>query len=326
MERPMPGKGMVSTMKYKSIDQLEQFEFHDSSWMLENREGDAVTFRVANLNIHKDTPQNDEDWDMELETAWMTFRGFRLIYFEPGRAWATDETGKSVPVGPRILHTGEKGMELLAAEEFQVFHFEREAEHWEIGACGIEPYFTLEFDFDSVEITWDSYRGKAWYELHRYYKHEATLDTPEGEQLKKLEIWVSEEDAYNVRLGRMIPAPSVSAGAEYAGKRYWGDGRDDYLWIDAIAQLQKNLPEGVTIKGCITCRHGNLCPVGNCPDEVFCTKDVAIHEKRELFFYTEDPDEREKRARKYFHTCEDWKAQSADFYTYSDYLDHLTKE
>lgn len=313
-------------MRYISIDQLDQFEFHDSTWKLSSRDEDIVAFEVHNLNIHKDTPQNGEVWDMELEAARMTFRGFRLIHFEPGRSWTTDELGNSVPVGPRVLHTGEEGMKLLSEEEFMVLYFEREQDHWEIGCCGVEPYFTVEFDFDSVEIAWDGYRNKAWYELTRCYKHDATLDTPDGEQLKRLEIWVVEEDSYKVRLGRMVPGPSVSAGVEYAGKRYWGDGRDDYLWIDAIALLQKNLPEGVIIKGCITCCHGNLCPVGNGPDEVFCTKDVVIHEKSDLFFYTEDPGERDKRSRRFFHTCEDWKAQSEDFYTYSDYLDHLIKE
>ena len=103
-------------MGYRSVDQLEQFEFHDSDWKLNSREGDAVTFTVENLNIHKDTEQNDEDWDMELSPARMTFRGFRLVCFEPGRSWTTDETGRSFPVGPRVLYTGEEGMELLAKE------------------------------------------------------------------------------------------------------------------------------------------------------------------------------------------------------------------
>lgn len=313
-------------MKYESIDHLEDFEFHDSNWELIRREEDAVIFRVSNLNIHKDTPQNDEDFDMELEPAEMIFRGFRLILFEPGRTWETDENGKSVPVGPRIIITGEEGMKRLAEEEFQVFHFTREQDHWEIGCFGVEPYFTVEFDFDSVEIRWEAYRKKAWYERNRCYKHTATLRTPEGEQQEKLEIWVHEEDTYNVRLGRMVSGPSVSAGTKYEGKWYWGDGTDDFLWIDAIAALQKQLSENVTIKGCVTCRHGNLCPVGNCPDEVFCTKDVIITQKSDLFFYTEDRDEREKRSRKYFHSCEGWQPQSKEFYTYNDYLDHLIKE
>ena len=40
-------------MSYRSIDQLEQFDFHDSDWKLNAREGDAVTFAVEKLNIHK---------------------------------------------------------------------------------------------------------------------------------------------------------------------------------------------------------------------------------------------------------------------------------
>ena len=77
-------------------------------------------------------------------------------------------------------------MDLLAKESFQVFHLKREGDHCEIGCCGVEPYFTVEFDFDSVEITWDTYEKKAWYELHRYYPFQATLDTPEGAVREKL--------------------------------------------------------------------------------------------------------------------------------------------
>lgn len=309
-------------MRYRSVDQLEQFEFHDSDWALASRDGDTVTFEVSNLNIHKNTEQNEEDWDMELGPARLTFRGFRLVHFEPGRSWTTDERGKSVPVGPRVLYTGEEGMALLSKESFQVFHFEREGDHWEIGCCGVEPYFTVEFDFDSVEITWETYVKKAWYELHRYYKHEATLGSPEGEQRKKLEIWVSEEDGYSVRLGRMVPGPSVSAGVEYAGKRYWGDGKDDFLWIDAIAYLQKNLPEGVTIRGCLTCRYGNLCPYGNEPGKVFCLKGEKVSCKLDVAALCDD-EAWEQREKGYFDCCSDWAAPSADHYTYNDYEDYL---
>ena len=62
----------------------------------------------------------------------------------------------------------------------------------------------------------------------------------------------------------------------------------DYLWADAFADLQKNLPNNVKMRCCMTCRHGNMCPVGNKPGELFCTKDVSITQKSDLFFYTEN--------------------------------------
>ena len=306
-------------MGYRSVDQLEQFEFHDSDWKLNSRDGDAVAFAVENLNIHKDTEQNGEEWDMELSPARMTFRGFRLICFEPGRTWTTDETGKSVPVGPRVLYTGEEGMDLLAKESFQVFHLKREGDHWEIGCCGVEPYFTVEFDFDSVEITWDSYEKKAWYELHRYYPFQATLDTPDGAVREKLAISVHEEDLYRVGVG-WIKGPSVTAGIQWNGKRYLGDGNDEFLWTDALADLQRKLPEGVTIRGCLTCRYGNLCPCGNEPGKVYCLRGEAVTCKMDVVRFF-DGDDWVQRKKAYFDFCEDWEAVSADHYTYNDFGD-----
>ena len=96
--------------------------------------------------------------------------------------------------------------------------------------------------------------------------------------------------------GVWVEPPIATVGCTYDGKEYWGRG-NDHLWIDAFADLQKKLPEGVTIKCCLTCRHGNLCPVGNAPNEVFCTKDVLITQKSDLYFYTEDEAECEKRSR-----------------------------
>lgn len=303
--------------------QLEDFEFHDSNWKLVSRNGDTVTFEVTNLNIHKGTEQNDEDWYMELGPARMTFRGFRLIHFEPGRSWTTDETGHSLSVGPRILYSGEEGMARLAEEPFQVFHFEREGDHWEIGCCGVEPYFTLEFDFESVEITWDSYAKKAWYELHRCYRYTVMLDTPKGPEQGELDVHISEEDAYNTRLRRMVKGPSVSVGLKYAGTQYWGDGTDDYLWIDTVADLQKKLPVGVTIRGCLTCRHGNLCPYGNEPGKVFCLKDTPLSGKMGVAALSDNHKVWTERKKAYFDCCGDWMETSDDFYTYNDYRHYL---
>ena len=308
-------------MNYISINQLEQFDFHDSSWELQSREGNDVTFDAANLNIHKDTEQNDEDFDMEISAARVTFRGFRLIHFEPGRSWTTDEKGNSLPVGPRILQTGEEGMARLAETSFQVFHLEREGDHWELGGSGVEPYFTVEFDFDSVEITWDSYAGKAWYELHRYYPFDVTLDTPDGSVGEKLEITVHEEEVYRVGHG-WLPAPAVTAMVWLGKEMYRGDGTDDFLWIDAVADLQKKLPAGVIIRACLTCRHGNLCPYGNEQGKVYCLRGEKVTCKMDVAALW-DRDDWMRREKGYFDCCGCWAETTEEFYTYNDYADHL---
>ena len=212
-------------------------------------------------------------------------------------------------------------MDLLAKESFQVFHLEREGDHWELGCCGAEPYFTVQFHFDSVEILWDGYEKKAWYELHRYYHFDVTLDTPDGPRGEKLEITVHEEEVYRVGHG-WLPAPIVTARVCLEKEMYLGDGTDDFLWIDAVADLQKKLPAGVAIRGCLTCRYGNLCPYGNEPGKVYCLRGEKVACKMDVAALC-DRDDWMRREKGYFDCCDDWTAVSDDHYTYNDYAEHL---
>jgi len=148
------------------------------------------------------------------------------------------------------------------------------------------------------------------------------LRTPNGDEKVQLIVGCHKEPVYYK--GGLEQPPTVNVGCTFEGKEYWGHGKD-YLWIDAFADLQRQLPEGVSLKCCLTCRHGNLCPVGNGVNEVFCTKDVLITQKSDLYFYTEDDKERDNRSRQYCDLCEDYQPQTDDFYTYNDYLCFLKK-
>ena len=110
----------------------------------------------------------------------------------------------------------------------------------------------------------------------------------------------------------------VVVSIEYEGQIFSGYGYE-YLGIDAFVDLQKQLPEGVIIKSCLSCRYGNQCSVGNEPNELFCTKDVEIKQAEDLWLYTEDESERKKRSRSYSYVCEDWKEQAEDYFTYNDF-------
>ena len=326
MERPLSGKGMVKKMRYISIDQLEQFEFHDSSWKLCSRDGDTVTFQVRSLNIHKHTEQNPYSMDMELDNARMTFRGFRLIHLEPRRSWRWDENGNGHPVGPRVLYTGEEGMDRLAKEDVMVFHFDSVEDHWEIGCCGIEPYFTVAFDFDSVQIEWDGYRRKAWYELHRYYPFQVTVSSPEGCSSEKLEIRVHEVGNYREdQKGKLDScAETVTAALCWDGKGYIGKGKNDDDWTKSVADLQNKLPEGVVIRSCLTCRYGNHCPYGNESEQIFCLRDVDVANKMDVCeFFDEDEDVWTKRLRHCFDCCGDWAEMTPERYVYNDLACYL---
>ena len=303
-------------MKYCVENDLSLFEFHDSVFSYVGFDGMDLVVSVTHMNIRKDTPQNPSDCDMEISTAQITFQNFNAATYEPGRLWKTGKDGKGYPVGPRIVYSGQEAINQILDElknNFSVFCFEKEDDgKYFLDGCGIEPYFAIEFGFDGVVVCWDEYKEKALYELCRQYRYDMTLQTQNADEIVVLVVVCYEESS------------SVSVGCTFEGKNYWGYGSDG-LWIDAFADLQRRLPKGVLLKCCLTCKHGNLCPVGNDANEVFCTKDVSITQKSDLFFYTEDDSEREKRSRQYCGLCKDHQPQADGFYTYNDYLYYLKK-
>ena len=311
-------------MKYCVENDLSIFEFHDSDFSYICFDGKDLVISASMVNVHKRTPQNPSEHDMEIASAQITFKNFHSATYEPGRAWETGPDGTSRPVGPRVVLTDQDGMDRIVKElqhKIAVYHFvKEEGRGYCIGGCGIEPYFEIEFDADCVVVCWDEYKKKAWYELHRQYRYDAVLYTPKGDETVKLLVSCHDEPIYYKKI--LEQPPVVTVGCTFEGKEYWGHGKDD-LWMDAFADLQRQLPADVFLKCCLTCRHGNLCPVGNSANEVFCTKDVQIAQKSDLFFYTEDDAERAKRVRQYCNLCADYQAQTDEHFTYSDYLDFL---
>lgn len=311
-------------MKFCAENDLTLFEFHDSVFSFVSFDGTNLIVSAKHMNIHKNTPQNPSDFDMEIDSAQITFQNFNAATYEPGRVWETGDDGKWYPVGTRVVFSDRDAIDRILDElrnEIRVYHFEKgENCRYSIGGSGIEPYFTIEFDFDSVIICWDEYKKKAWYERHRQYRFDSILETPNGDEAVQLTVIRHDEAVY--AKGVLEHPLTVNVGCRYSGKEYWGHGRD-YLWIDAFADLQRQLPADVLLKCCLTCGHGNLCPVGNDVNEVFCTKDALITQKSDLYFYTEDSSERVKRSRQYCDLCEDYQPQADGFYTYNDYLYYL---
>lgn len=308
-------------MKYCVENQLDLFEFHDSVFSFVSFNGEELIISVKYLNIHKDIEQNPSAYDMEIECAKITFRGFRSPSYEPGRKWMIGTDGESYPVGPQIVYYGQEAESKILEElqnQIAVYNFDKKDDtRYYIDGCGLELFFTMEFCFGSVVVEWDEYRRKAWYELHRQYRSNLTLTTPKGDEQVEIIVGCHDEDV--CLKGVLEKPPTVNVGLKYADKEWWGHGKD-YLWVGAFADLQKQMPDGVSLKCCLTCRHGNMCPVGNSPGELFCTKDVTLTQKSDLFFYTENDSERKKRSRKYCHVCEEYQPQIKEYYTYNDFL------
>ncbi len=104
----------------------------------------------------------------------------------------------------------------------------------------------------------------------------------------------------------------------YDGKEYVGKGKDD-LWLYAFVDLQKKLPKNIKIACCITCKHGNMCPFGDIPRELLCTKKLKISDKSDIVDLFDDKVFYENNKTLCDSYCNDYELQSDNYYTYSDY-------
>ena len=161
-------------MKFTSTIIFSDFEFHDAYFKLESIENNVLTISVQYLNLHKNTEQNSCDTDMEIEIAQITFINFQVKSFEPGRAWKEDENGELYTNEPQVVFDGETAKEKSLNElrhGATIFEFGtlENGNHYFDGA-GDEPWFQVQFLFDSAIIEWDEFRKPAWYEERPFKK------------------------------------------------------------------------------------------------------------------------------------------------------------
>ncbi len=154
-------------MRFVSLNRLSDFEFHDAEFTLDVFDHNLLRVKATYLNIHKNTEQNSHEKDMEIASAFITFEGFNLLSYEPGRAWQQDENGEFYSAEPQIILTDDSAFsrfseqldsgitifDLGIKEEFTYF----------IDALAKDPFFTVCFTFKSVRIEWDEYKKEAWY-------------------------------------------------------------------------------------------------------------------------------------------------------------------
>ena len=317
-------------MKYRIENKLNLFSFHDAEFSFVSFDKSEFIVSAKHLNIHKDIPENPNNWDMEIDYARIIFTKFEMVSFEPMRAYQADDDGNWYTDEPQIIYKGKEAEKHFLNEIKKGITIncidicEKENKNYiELSTCAQTCFFAA-FAFDSVVVEWDEYCKKAWYELHKQYKYEITLMTPIGEEKTEVNIVCHEEDMYYQ--GKLEKAPIVNVGIKYEDKEFWGHGKD-YLWVDAFADLQKQLPDGVIIKCCLSCRHGNLCPYGNRPGELFCTKDLIINSKEDMcnLFDNSETHAIYERTKNITDSCSEYSLQSDDYYTYNDYLYHLRK-
>lgn len=161
-------------MQYYLVNRLDAFEFHDAELSLILWDDNRLIVTATYLNIHKDAAPNNPDTDMELTEALITFHGFRIIEFEPSRALKKDENGNVYPAEPIVIHTNSVAKDMFENElrnkiivlrmdiNNGIYNLLADRIH-NLLAGGIDPCFSVRFDFDSARIEWNGYRGKAWY-------------------------------------------------------------------------------------------------------------------------------------------------------------------
>ena len=176
-----------------------------------------------------------------------------------------------------------------------------------LGVHGRRSFFTFLLSFDAVSIEWDGYCSKAWYELMKQEKKEIVFTVDGKDAAIPVLITSNDEQEDNPIRCILVKIGGIDMV-----------GRADTI-EKAIFNLVEQLPSNVKIKCCFSCRHGNLCPVGNKDNEIFCVKDFEPKEKSDLFFVTEDYDEREKRSRTLFDICDDYKPLKKGYYTYNSF-------
>ena len=155
-------------MKYRSTNIFCNFEFHDAVFYLETFIDGTLILSAKCLNIHKSAEQNTHPTDMEIDEAIITFNNFRVKSYEPGRSWKVNENGESYTDDPLIIYNGaEAEVKLISDLEDGIavheFGLMDDCYYIEAGSA-TEPWFHVEFFFDSATIEWDNYRKMAWYE------------------------------------------------------------------------------------------------------------------------------------------------------------------
>lgn len=312
-------------MKYTSTNKITDFNFHDAYFELVSFENKELKISAKHLNIHKTATENPESRDMEIKEAIITLINFDSPFFKEGDKTTFKPDGqREVTIVDPV--TGDDALKAFLQEiedGLTVYYFGKdENEKYAIEGCGISPFFTAELSFSQIIISWDEFLKPAWYELHRQFNYEVMLATHESDKPAKLIISIHEEDVYYQ--GKLEKGPTVNAGIKFEGKEFRGHGKD-YLWVDALASLQQQLPKGISLKCCLTCRHGNFCPFGSEPGTIFCTKDKTFESKEDVcnLFIVESETIWSQRIKKYADTCESYERLSKSHYTYNDFLHYL---
>ena len=160
-------------MKYSSINQLSDFEFHDAEFILKCYDDFNLYATAKYLNVHKDAKENPYEYDMEIEYAHICFEHIETHSFKLLPAYQFDAEGKLYTNDPQVIDKGTPAQEKFITELKRGIslhcvdvHKENNRTVLEITTNGRSCFHAI-ISFDNIIIAWDNYHKKAWYELHK---------------------------------------------------------------------------------------------------------------------------------------------------------------
>lgn len=153
--------------KYHSKNRLEDFEFHDSYVTINSFKGGVLDLSIEMLNIHSDAEQNTCGCDMEIEKTHITFSGVTIDSVCPLSSVFTDTNGNKYIFTTKFEGDTIETLKVQLLDRFKIYSLQvlpsDSKQKISVDFDRIDIIINIVLSFDSVEMEWDNFNGKAWY-------------------------------------------------------------------------------------------------------------------------------------------------------------------
>ncbi len=165
-------------MRYISVNELNCFSYHDTLVEGICFIGDKMVWNVSDLNATTENTQNDHPVDMCIQHASMEFEDARICkiiirYHEPLSPDDKKITGENLYTALPDEYEDIVQRNLLQACyldcAYDLIQTEDGSYRFSFGINATD-YYEMTISFSKATISWDEYKGVAWYEGSGYKK------------------------------------------------------------------------------------------------------------------------------------------------------------
>lgn len=158
-------------MRYTSENRLFDFVFHDSEITLCGYDGQKLMMKAEFVNLSRNSPYNDEGFDMQMSEAVITFDGFGVNSFTSAKWWQKpydEEDEQEIFYGKPRFSVDSEATEKFVSEleggmSIQEFGIDSDGYHY-MNVSGKNGWFCVKFLYYNVTVQWEEFTGAAWYE------------------------------------------------------------------------------------------------------------------------------------------------------------------